>query len=86
MMRTQTNTRADRVTQGAWWAGAAAAAALLGGCTHARPAASVSAPSPLQPGSTIAVSDALGARVFASSPKAVAARKAAAQNLAAAHD
>ena len=86
MMRTPTNIHAGTAARGLAMTSAVALVALAGGCAHQAPTASLNAQSQLQPGRTIAVSDALGARVFASSPKAVAARRAAAQTFAAAHE
>ncbi len=86
MMRTQMNIQALRAARHLARTAVAAALALLGGCAHSAPTASLNPQSQLQPGRTIAVSDALGARVFASSPKAVAARRVAAQTFAAAHE
>ena len=86
MMPAQTNIHADKAARDWRWPAVVAALALAGGCAHSAPRANLNAQAQLQPGSTIAVSDALGARVFASSPKAVAARRTAARTFAAARD
>ncbi len=52
--------------------------ALASGCAGGGRAGVAAVQPQVQPGTTIAVSDALGARVFTSSPKSVAARRAAA--------
>ncbi|MFN0011164.1 MAG: hypothetical protein ACKVS8_05905 [Phycisphaerales bacterium] len=70
-----------------WTVGALAAAvvAATGGCASPSKPPTASIGSQLQPGSTIAVADAFGARVF-SSPKSIAARKASTASYAAARE
>ncbi len=57
--------------------------ALLGGCAAQATNANAGALSQLQPGPTIAVADAVGAKVYAPTPRLIAARRAASSAYAA---